>query len=448
MTVAPRASRILPLAILAAGWLILIAFAYPGLMTMDSFDQLREARTWYFTDAHPPAMAALWGVIDRMVPGPFGMLVLQSTAFVAGLYLILRHVLAPWRAATCAVAILLFPPVLAPLAVIWKDCLMAGFLVLGLAGLLHAERRWRLAGLALLSAATAMRYNAPAATLPLIVLVFEWRAGQRWWARYGIALGAWLAVTAVAMGCNLVLVDQEMHFWHSSLALEDIVGTLAHVEPDLPDAELGPLLVPTGVLVDRDFHARLRAKYVPYDFQQLVSGDGHLWNVPLSGTQPAPQAQRDAIVTAWKAIVPAHPRAYAAYRVEVFGEVLGLHHKFQGATVIRHEVQYAGMMQLLHLSRTSTPLAHPGENAAMWVAKRTRLFRPHVYALLALGLLCLCRRERVIGAILLSGLGLELSLLPLVQAPDYRYSHWLVTCTCLALVMLFVRRLRVIGGPG
>src|SRR5262249_53922566 len=153
--------------------------------------------------------------------------------------------------------------------------------------------------------------------------------------------GAWIGVTALGMGCNAALVDQQMHFWNSSLALEDIVGTLAHVEPDLPDSELGPLLAPTGVLVDHDYHAHLRAKFVPYDFQQLVSGDGHLWDMPINGTTPAPEAQRDAIAHAWWAIVSGHPGAYAAYRFRVFAEVLGLSSRPVGAPVIKHAVQNA-----------------------------------------------------------------------------------------------------------
>ena len=417
-------------------------------MTMDSFDQLREGRNWFFTDAHPPAMAALWGVLDRILRGPLLMLLLQSASFLGGLFLILVHAMSRRRAAVVAVGICLFPPVLVPMAVIWKDCLMAGFFVLGIAGLLHLDRRWRLVGLGMLALATAMRYNAPAATLPLIFLLFYWRAGMHWLARYATALGAWILVTAVAMGCNSLLVDQEMHFWHSSLALEDIVGTLSHVSPELPDSELAPLLAPTGILVERDYHARLKKQYVPYDFQQLVSGEGHLWDVPIAGTQPAPPAQRDAIEKAWKAIVPAHEAAYLAYRVDVFTEVLGFHKKFQGATVIRHELQYRGMLDSMNLPLTESGFSRTGEDFTMWMAKKTRLFRPHVYALLALALLGFCLRERDIGAILLSGIGLEVSLFPLVQAPDYRYSHWLVTCALLALVMLIARRARrVIGGP-
>ena len=433
-------SRISPVAILAAGWVVLILYAFPGVMTMDSFDQLREGRTWFFTDSHPPAMAALWGVLDRIVRGPLLMLLLQSAAFLGGLYLILTHAMSGTRAAVAAVVLLLFPPVLAPMAVIWKDCLMAGFLLLGIAGLMHAARRWRVAGLVLLSLATAMRYNTPAATLPLILLLFYWRDGMHWLARYATALGAWALVTAVAMGCNNLLVDREMHFWHSSLALGDIVGTLAHVTPDLPDSELGPLLAPTGILVDRDYHDHFRKQYVAGDFQQLIAGPGHLWDVPIQGIEPATPAQREAIKRAWKAIVPTHKQAYLAYRVDAFREVLGLSKRFKGATVIRHESQYREMLEGMHLPLSSSTFSHTGEDFTMWMAKKTRLFRPHVYAILAIALLGFCLRQRDVAAILLSGIGLEVSLFPLVQTPDYRYSHWLVTCSLLGLVMLVARR--------
>ena len=439
---AVTAVRIPPLAILAVGWIAIVLYAYPGVLTMDSFDQLREGRTWFFTDSHPAAMAALWGVVDRVIPGALGMLLVQVTAFLAGLYLTLAHAMSRRSAAICACAIALFPPVLAPMAVIWKDCQMAGFLALGVAGLLSPRRWHRVAGLAALSVATAMRYNAPAATLPLIAMLFEWRPGRRWLARYAIALGAWLAVTGAAFGCNAALVDQPMYFWYSSLAIEDIVGTLAHVEPDLPDAELAPLLAPTGILVDRDYHARIRAKYSAYDFEPLLAGDGHLWDLPLAGTTPAPAPIRAAIGRAWSAIVPAHPRAYAAYRLEVFAEVLGVSHRLPTGMVILHKGQYAGMLSYMHLTSHATPIAVVGERIATAASRRTRLFRPHVYALLALGLLALCRRQRDVAALLLSGLGLELSLLPLVQTPDYRYSHWLVVCACLGIAMLFARRRR------
>jgi hypothetical protein len=43
---------------------------------------------------------------------------------------------------------------------------------------------------------------------------------------------------------------------------------------------------------------------------------------------------------------------------------------------------------------------------------------------------------------LLSGLGYELSFTLLTASPDFRYSHWMIVSTCVAAVLLFVRRWR------
>ncbi|HEY5949277.1 MAG TPA: hypothetical protein VIV40_27475 [Kofleriaceae bacterium] len=424
--------------ILALGLVWLVIVAYPGVMTMDSFDQLREGREWFFTDSHPPIMAALWGILDRIIAGPITMLVLQGTAFLVGLYLILKHVMTPRRAAVSACVLLAFPPIFAPLLVIWKDCLMAGSLVLGIAAMLDGRRWVRVLGLVAFMLATALRYNAPAATLPLIVLLFEWQPGKRWLARYSIAAATWLAVTVCAFGINALLTDKQMHFWQQSIALGDIVGTLQFVEPTLSDAELRPLLGPTEILVDHDIHARVRAKYKSNDFQQLLTGEGHLWDVPWS--EPMPQIRAAAVSHAWWTLLRDHPGAFLRYRLENFGETLGVNRQFAGGMVVAHRVQYVGMLDYMGIGRGSSKLQSFVEDKYLWLARRTRLFRPHVYALLALGLLGLCRRDRMAFALLLSGLFMELTLFVLGGTPDYRYSHWLVVTACLGIIVLFARR--------
>jgi hypothetical protein len=424
--------------ILAVGWLLFVLYAYPGLMTMDSFDQLREGRAWFFTDAHPPIMATIWGVLDHICSGPFGMLALQSTCFLAGAYLLLCRAMGRTRAAIFACVVLVMPPVLAPMAVIWKDCVMAGVLVLGIPAVL-AERRWvRIVGLVLFVIATALRYNALAATFPLVIALFEWNAGQRWLVRYSIATGTWLVVVVLALGLNAALTDKQLHYWHSSSALADITGVLAKVEPDIPDAELRPLLAPTGIKVDTDIHAKIRAAYRPYDFQQLISGEGNLWDVPT--TEPMPGSQRDAIQHAWTTLVTGHLGAYARYRFDVFAETLGLHRKFRGATVVTHRGQYPGMLEYMGIAHRSWRFQDHLERWMLWTAKHTPLFLPHLYLWLALLLLPFAQRHRDILALLLSGIAMELTLIPLGWTPDFRFSHWLVVCTCLSIVMLISRR--------
>ncbi len=426
--------------ILAIGWGVCVLYGFPGVMPLEAFEQLREGRDWVFTDRHPPAMTALWGIVDRIVPGPLGMLVIQSGMFLVGLYWILRRAMPLQRAAIWACVVYVFPPIVAPLAVIGKDCLMAGFLVLGIAAVLD-ERRWvRVLGLVAFTAATAMRSSALAATLPLVVLLFEWQPGRRWYVRSAIAAGTWLAITAVALGCNALLTDRKMYSWHRSLALADIAGVLSFVDTELPDAELRPLLAPTELRVERDIHGAVRAKYKSDDFRQLISGEGRLWDAPRDDPMPAPR--RDAIDHARSTLVRDHPGAYVRYRLESFGETLGVNRKYAGGTIVRHRAQDAGLLDHMGLGRGWSRYQEIGEAITTWFARRTRLFRPHGYALLGLGLLLLCRRNRDVFAILLSGLTLELSMLPLGATPDARSSLWLVTCTCVGLVMLIARRMR------
>jgi hypothetical protein len=433
--------RLPPTVILGAGWCAIVLYAYPGVMTMDSFDQLKEGRAWFFTDAHPPAMAALWGAIDRVVAGPIGMLLLQTGTFLAGLYLILRRAMRPRRAAIVACALALFPPVLAPMACVWKDCQMAGFLALGIAALLD-DRRWvKIAGLGALTIATAMRYNALGATLPLVVLLLDLGIA-RGWRRYAIATGAWLGITAIALGGNALLVDRKTYFWYSSMALHDIVGTIAHVDDDLSDAELRAELAPTGILASDHLHDKIRAIYQPYDFQALLTGDRHLWELPAGFSEPAPEAQRDAIGAAWWDLITAHPGAYVEHRFAAFAEALGFSRRQVNQAVIPHRAQYAGMLQYMGLAAGYSSVQDALESANAWIARHTPLFRPHLYFLISIALLFACRRSRDVLAIVLSGLAMEMTLLPLVATPDYRYSHWLVVCACVGVALLIARRAR------
>ena len=57
-------------------------------------------------------------------------------------------------------------------------------------------------------------------------------------------------------------------------------------------------------------------------------------------------------------------------------------------------------------------------------------------------LLPLARRNRAVLATILSGLVFESSLLFLAASPDYRYSHWMIVCTLIAVVELTARRMR------
>lgn len=438
-----RIRNLSPTAILVVGAALFLVYAFPGQMTQDSIDQLTEARSGYFTDAHPPAMEALWRILDAIVAGPFGMLLVQTSTFLVGCFLVLRRALRPRAAALAASAVLLFPPVATTMAVIWKDPLMAGFLVLGTGLVLEQNRKLKLAGLLALGVASAVRYNAFAATLPVIVLLFEWTPAGAW-KRYAIATCAWLGVTLAAMSVNVALTDQPMHFWTSSLAVIDVTGTLSY-EDDVSDEEILRELADTGLLVDHDIQAHARKIYDTRDFVTLVIGPDKLWDLPITGTVPAPERQRDAIAAAWWRAITEHPGAYLHHRWRCFLDVLGVTYRPIGAVPPR-VLKYPGMLENLGLGTGWSRVQNRWLRVHRWLWAHTPLFRQWMWAVIALVLLVLARGHRDVLAVLASGLVMEMSLLALAPSPDYRYSHWMIAGTCLAIVMLTARRAGV-GAP-
>jgi len=331
--------------------------------------------------------------------------------------------------------------VMVPFAVIWKDPLMAGFLMLGTGALLSARRGVRVAGLLAMFGANAVRYNALGATFPLVVLLFEWRPGLPWLKRYAIATAAWLAVTFAAFRANAELADHELHTW-TVLAVYDIAGTLAFADGELPDAELEAELAGTDLLVHRDIHAQIRKLYNPADCLPTINDPQALWGLPINGYIPAPEAQRDGIARAWKETIARRPLAYTKHRLSVMKEVVGLGRSDASGAIAKRDYQWPDYVNQLGMGTGWSKLQRKLTRFYRLLVRATPLFSAWMYLAITLALLPLARRQRDVLALLLSGLGLEATLLVFAASSDYRYSHWLVTCTVAAAIILGVRRYR------
>lgn len=413
--------------ILGVGYVLFLIYAYPGFTSPDSHHQLYQAREGVFGDWHPPMMAFIWRYCDKLWTGTFLMLVLQSATFLLGVDGILRRVLAPTRAALAAVLVLLFPPVMTTMAVIWKDSQMAGYVLAAIPCLLSSRYRWKIAGCFLLFVATAVRHNALAATLPIVVLLFVWRESWTGWRRYALAFGVWVAITGAASVANKLVTDHKDYPWHNSVALFDIAGTVRFSNVK-DDAKLVALLDGLPLYQNYDIAERTRKVYSPTGHYYLTHDPGRIFELPSV-------EQMDAVTSGWLRVITTHPRAFLVHRMRVFRDALGASEREPAASVWHGD-----------------PFPESTSIQSYWVKgmlaiRKTFLFRVWIYFVLTLALLAMCR-SRLSAAILLSGLTCELSLLAAAPSPDYRYSHWMVACTVIAGILVFIERYRARDGNG
>ena len=442
-----------PRAILVVGWSLFLVYAFPGYMSYDSVWQLEQARHIEpLNEWHPPLMALLWRFTDAIVTGPFPMLVIQSTAFLLGVRAVVGQVMSERAAAIVAVAVLLAPPNLVAMGVVWKDCQMAGFLFASIGALLSPRRGWRIAGYGLLVLATGVRYNAAAATLMVMLGMFTWHRTSSGrpglaalpalpgWKRAVLATAAWLGVVIAAIAINAPLVEKHTYPWHTGSAPVDIVGTL-HFTADLENDEL--LRQTPGVpwIHTDGVQARARRAYAPDNsFLDVTQGSGGILEPPTT------DAQRAAVLAAWKALVFEHPVAFARHRLAVFGKQIELPIGHTGGFV----TQFTGgpWEEVIHHRAMHSVVQRA------WIRSLGAfgdLFGGSVrfYLALALALLPMCRRQRLAFVLLLSGIAHELGLLLVAPAIDHRYSHWMVVATIVGAIILFAaRRKPPVGAVG
>ncbi|CAN5588717.1 hypothetical protein BH11MYX1_BH11MYX1_22100 [soil metagenome] len=418
-----------PRRILAIAIVGVLLYAYPGIVSYDSIDQLDQARRWDLGDWHPPAMAALWRGFELVVGGPFGMLLAQTTGLVLGAFWILRDRLSPHGAALGALAIAWFPPILTVTGVIWKDGQMAGYLMLGIAALLSPRPRVRWLGVLAIFVASAVRHNAPAATLAPLVLL--WRPDLPRVRRVATGLAIWVAVTAGSLATSALLTSRAQHPFPRAAAPLDING-IVRFAPPLSDAELRGYLAGVPVKPDHDLQASLAAKYEPRGNNLYFEHDPPL-------TEPQNPTEYAAEMRAWRRLVVAYPVAFLHHRWEMFARAIQLGHA--SVPPLTQTFSYIGTPELDHQLGVAGEPSLVQRGWFWWVRHCGAIwYAPVIYLAVSFVLLGFARRDRLALALILSGLGYELSVFLLAAAVDYRYQHYLMITTLLALALVIKQR--------
>ncbi len=430
----PWLKRRSPTQILVAGLTLFWIYCWPGFVGWDTRAHMLDARHGHYSDGHPPAVAYVIRICEVFVTGPLLPMLIQSISLMVGLYLLFKTRAGERAAALIAVAVFLFPPIAGVTALIAKDGLMAGPLVIGIALLADERTRRQRLALVFIFFASLMRWNALAATFAPMILMFQWRPAMSRLKRYAIAAATWLAITGAAYEANELLTDEQEHIWYWSSAYQDIAGTLQYM-PDLDDATLAQLLDGVPVVAHEGLHAKLRAIYNPAHYFQLMRDRGAVFR------RPETDAERDAVAAAWKRIVLGHPAEYLRYRVDNFRYLINIDRVESFSNVYVWYSVIAAPETIPELEHDAGPsrIGDKLRDASVWISL-TPLYWLFPYFALCFLLLPVCFRSALESSLLLSAIGYELAWFFLAQTTDYRYSQWMLICTVSAAALAIARR--------
>jgi len=423
----------------AAGILVVLAVSafftaasYPGFMSFDSLEALRQARTQVEGSQYPPFGSYVWRVLDWIWPGPTLMQLFQNGMLLGSLAWILQSLRWPPIAQVVTViAVAALPPLAGTMLVVWKDVAMAAFYGAGFATFVHARRN-PVPGKALLAlggllvfCGMAYRFNAASGALPLLVYalwVGRAKSGPREVVRAVIG-GTCLVFVLFA----LVWVVNSYRF-PSMERLERNTNVDGIMRFDLIGISRysGQSVVPArdGGLVNV---AYLRMIYDPRHLNITSANDvAH-----RIANQPPGEIART-----WLAAIKEHPGAYLRHRSAVFREYIGLHS--HQVFYVTHPFVDPNNLGISHTPNALTRLAV----GYVWNADDAFLERAWVYYLAALLSLAFFveRRNRRFAGEAVTALGSSLLYLApmyfITPAADLRYNFWSIWGAVLCMVFV------------
>ncbi len=226
-------SRPLQILLIALGFsLAVVLVFYPGFMTYDSFHALRAARSEVTESVWPPMVSYAWRLVDLVSEDPAAMLFAQLLLFFFCLILLIHfftHRL--WLAIGLTVLLCAVPSLLGTIGSIWKDVLMAGFLLAAILLAFHANQTgsarktvtYFVLSTVLMLLASSTRHNAITAVIP-IALYAGWALVRKLSATNGVRS---LAIAGMVGTVTLVSVYGGKLFFdkYSIPELRSIDGT-------------------------------------------------------------------------------------------------------------------------------------------------------------------------------------------------------------------------------
>ncbi len=424
--------------ILILGFVASLAANWPGHFPPDAVWQLAQGRAGVYNLWHPPVMAWVLGVADRIWPGASLFVALDTAVFfiALGAFTTLRGrigaigLIAP--AIIAALPLVLIYQGLVLKDVLFADASAAGFAALAWAGRCWDRRgvRWALAGLslALFTLAALTRQNGAiiaVAGAGALSAMTGLKAAKMRSGRAALAgLAALTCMGAAAAVVSIALAARSDHKPSTALQvntvrLYDLAGAIRRrPELALPSLKKAPDLA-------RYLRQTAAPAWDPTRVDTLVRTDE--WEGFMKGAGPATGA-------AWHELIATAPGLYLRIRAEVFGWALATPRLGKCAPII------VGVDSQDSVLLEEADLAERYNDKDDWDTSYSRAFEgtplySHLfYGALAAGLLVWAARDLRRGggpeliaviAMLASALAFTASFFFIALACDYRYLYFL-----------------------
>jgi hypothetical protein len=412
--------------VLVIAWLF-----WPGFMSPDSASQWAQARGGRYTDVHPPILALIWSLTERIWSGPGLILLLHLSLLWTALAWIARECFVrPTGQVLLLLLVGLWPVVLGVSVHIWKDVPMAAFALLGVAALLTERRRpgwpWLALAVLLFAFACAYRHNALTLILPLLWYVTGRMPGlaDRGWSLRGVAtvlLAALIALLASLPSRHPAVTQRTV--WPVT-ALWDIAAvSIARGEDRIPDSWKA-----RDVTVDE-----LAAVFAPWSNTSIFA-TGKL-EISLY-FDPSPQQMSD-LRRAWLQLWWQTPGDMLAHRARLTAMLFGLQREGMPAGLTLapgwHRLDVNPPLEV-----APSPMRER-VTAGLIALVPTPVFAAWPYLLVVVVLLVVTRRRPVsplLHPVLWSAVFLCLPLPLLAPSAEFRYLYWLVLVAMLSPFLL------------
>jgi hypothetical protein len=421
------------------GFIATLYLFYPGFMSWDSTHQFHQSITGNVENPHPPMMAYLWMLTNRIVYGPGGMLFVQSAAYWTGLALIASHVTrsAGWRAGI-VLALGFFPPSFGLLSTIWKDVGVLAFTLLALGLVLHQpgrRSRWWIAA-AIVSAfyATAVRGPVLLSMLPLFWLISDAIVSRPAAAERGAAprrlrsrtLAFVVLAASFAAGIyTLNNVGVKRLPYRASVPLWDLA---------MISLQRDELLIPPYAIHVKDFDLQRLKRITRRHRCNFHAPEDGQYATPDLDYSSLSQDEANRLLLHWIETILEHPVEYSRHRAWVTSRVF-------------HQPElkfYRWIMPLPHFVPRVDFLPRPGYASVLKILRysaETPLYVPWVYLLIAVAALLAsffapgyqARAARCVSASAI----LYVAPLPVIApSTDFRYSIWVIAGSLVACLLL------------